>query len=200
MSRRAGDSAVFDYTLDFKTTDFRQRPDLYRIGKGEQGVLLVEPYKGEILPHWRFKTVAEAKKSSATIYRMFLAYLKAETSPERTWPASSFRWAGPGRGGTPTTRAGGSTSRRPARSCPGRRTPRRRRRLRCSTNATSPPASTRSTSARRSCTRRSTRRPADAVQRSLLRISSASRRTSARISSAGRCTRWPWPGSTHSKR
>ena len=74
-------SASFDYTLDFKTTDFRQRPDLYRIGKGEQGVLLVEPYKGEILPHWRFKTVAEAKKSSAKIYRMFLAYLKAEDFP-----------------------------------------------------------------------------------------------------------------------
>jgi hypothetical protein len=56
---------LFDYTLDFKTIDFRGRPDLYRVGKGEQGVLLVEPYKSEILPHWRFKTVAEAKKSSA---------------------------------------------------------------------------------------------------------------------------------------
>lgn len=40
------ESKSFDYTLDFKVTDFRQRPDLYRIGKGEQGVLLVEPYKG----------------------------------------------------------------------------------------------------------------------------------------------------------
>ena len=76
MSRPA-----FDYTLDFETIDFRQRPDLYRVGKGEQGVLLVEPYKSEILPHWRFKTVAEAKKSSATIYKMFLAYLKAEDFP-----------------------------------------------------------------------------------------------------------------------
>jgi len=74
-------SARFDYSLDFKTTDFRQRPDLYRIGKGEQGGLLVKPYKGEILPHWRFKTVAKAKKSSAKIYRMFLAYLKAEDFP-----------------------------------------------------------------------------------------------------------------------
>ena len=69
--------APFDYTPDFKNTDFRQHPELYRIGKGEQGVLLVEPYKSEILPHWRFKTVAEAKKSSAKIYKMFLAYLKA---------------------------------------------------------------------------------------------------------------------------
>lgn len=72
---------AFDYTLDFKATDFRQQPELYRVGKGEQGVLLVEPYKSEILPHWRFKTVAEAKKSSAKIYKMFLAYLKAGDFP-----------------------------------------------------------------------------------------------------------------------
>jgi hypothetical protein len=68
--------ASFDYPLEFKAIDFRNRPELYRIGKGEQGVLLVEPYKGEILPHWRFKTVAEAKESSARIYNLFLAYLK----------------------------------------------------------------------------------------------------------------------------
>jgi hypothetical protein len=72
---------AFDYSLDFKDVDFRRHPELYRVGKGEQGVLLVEPYKSEILPHWRFKTVAEAKKSSAKIYRMFLAYLKAEDFP-----------------------------------------------------------------------------------------------------------------------
>jgi hypothetical protein len=71
----------FDYSLDFQTLDFREHPELYRIGKGEQGVLLVEPYKSEILPYWRFKTVAEAKKSSATIYKMFLAYLKANDFP-----------------------------------------------------------------------------------------------------------------------
>jgi len=73
--------AAFDYTLDFDAIDFRKQPELYRIGKGEQGVLLVEPYKSEILPHWRFKTVAEAKKSSSKIYKMFLAYLKAEDFP-----------------------------------------------------------------------------------------------------------------------
>lgn len=42
---------------------------------------MVEPYKSEILPHWRFKTVAEAKKSSAKIYKLFLAYLKADGFP-----------------------------------------------------------------------------------------------------------------------
>jgi hypothetical protein len=79
--RRPTIQAAFDYTLDFESLDFRRRPDLYRVGKGEQGVLLVEPYKGEILPHWRFKSVVEARKSSAKIYRMFLAYLKAEDFP-----------------------------------------------------------------------------------------------------------------------
>jgi hypothetical protein len=64
----------FDYSLDFSTIDFRKQPELYRIGRGEQGVLLVEPYKGEILPHWRFKTARAARNSARKIYRMFLNY------------------------------------------------------------------------------------------------------------------------------
>lgn len=66
---------TFDYSLDFKTVDFRQHPELYRVGKGEQGVLLVEPYKSEILPYWRFKTPDIAKESSEKIYELFLDYL-----------------------------------------------------------------------------------------------------------------------------
>lgn len=69
---------AFDYNLDFRNTDFRKRPELYRVGKGEQGVLLVEPYKSEILPHWRFKTVAEAQASAEKIYAMFLEYSHAD--------------------------------------------------------------------------------------------------------------------------
>ena len=69
---------TFNYDLDFDTIDFRQQPELYRIGKGEQGVLLVEPYKSEILPHWRFKTEADAQESSKVIFKMFLNYLKEE--------------------------------------------------------------------------------------------------------------------------
>jgi hypothetical protein len=65
----------FDYSLDYTKLDFSQNPELYRIGRGEQGVLLVEPYKSQILPYWRFKTVAEARKSSRKIYEMFLDYL-----------------------------------------------------------------------------------------------------------------------------
>lgn len=68
----------FDYSLDFKNIDFRSSPQLYRVGKGEQGVLLVEPYKSEILPYWRFKTPDIAKKSSEKIYEMFLNYLEKD--------------------------------------------------------------------------------------------------------------------------
>lgn len=65
---------TFDYNLDFDNIDFRQQPELYRVGRGEQGVLLVEPYKSEILPHWRFKTPEIAKESSEKIYQMYLEY------------------------------------------------------------------------------------------------------------------------------
>jgi|GEM_PF-5351686 len=32
----------FDYTLDFDNINFREHPEWYRTGVGEQGVLLVE--------------------------------------------------------------------------------------------------------------------------------------------------------------
>jgi hypothetical protein len=64
----------FDYTLDYRRLNLRRRPKLYRVGKGEQGVLLVEPYKSEILPHWRFRTPEVAKKSAREISRLFREY------------------------------------------------------------------------------------------------------------------------------
>ena len=70
--------AKFNYDLDFSQINFRDRPDLYRVGRGEQGVLLVEPYKSEILPHWRFKNPEIATKSSEKIYQMFLEYLEQD--------------------------------------------------------------------------------------------------------------------------
>ncbi|MCA0984999.1 DUF4385 domain-containing protein [Halobacillus yeomjeoni] len=69
---------AFDYSIDFENTDFRKNPEHYRVGRGEQGVLLVEPYKSEILPHWRFKTPDIAKESSEKIYQMYLDYKEAE--------------------------------------------------------------------------------------------------------------------------
>lgn len=67
--------AKFDYSLDYKNLNLRAHPEIYRTGVGEQGVLLVEPYKSEILPHWKFKTPEMAKESSQKIYAMFKHYL-----------------------------------------------------------------------------------------------------------------------------
>lgn len=69
-------SNSFDYSLDFKKIDFRARPELYRVGRGEQGVLLVEPYKSEILPYWRFADEDKATISSEKIFQLFLDYLE----------------------------------------------------------------------------------------------------------------------------
>jgi hypothetical protein len=46
----------FDYDLDYKSLDFTdaETRKLYRIGRGEQGVLLVRPYTNDICAHWRF--------------------------------------------------------------------------------------------------------------------------------------------------
>lgn len=54
--------------------DFRKHPERYVIGRGEQGVLLVEPYKSELLPHWRFATPDKAKVSADKILAMFYEY------------------------------------------------------------------------------------------------------------------------------
>ena len=66
----------FDYSLDYKSLDFTD-PEirkLYRIGRGEQGVLLIRPYTEEICKHWRFKNVPTATQSSNKIYEMFCDY------------------------------------------------------------------------------------------------------------------------------
>jgi len=61
-----------------KTINYRLHPERYKVGKGEQGVLICEPYKSEILPHWHFKTPEIAKDSSETIYKLFLDYLEQD--------------------------------------------------------------------------------------------------------------------------
>lgn len=68
----------FDYQQDFKNTDFRQHPERYQVGRGEQGVLMVEPYKSEILPHWRFKTPEIAEASARKIMQLFEDYRAAD--------------------------------------------------------------------------------------------------------------------------
>ena len=66
----------FDYDLDYKSLDFTdpETRKLYRIGRGEQGVLLVRPYTNDICAHWRFVDETTARNSSAKIYQMFLGF------------------------------------------------------------------------------------------------------------------------------
>ena len=70
-------SSSFRYELDFKQVNFRECPEYYRVGRGEQGVLLVEPYKSEILPYWRFADPEVAQISSQKITKLFEIYLAA---------------------------------------------------------------------------------------------------------------------------
>ncbi len=65
----------FDYDLDYAHLDLRRHPELYRVGRGEQGVLLVQPYKSELLPLWRFKNPEVARESAHAIREKFDAYL-----------------------------------------------------------------------------------------------------------------------------
>lgn len=58
----------------WRDIDFRKNPELYSIGRGEQGVLTAEPYKSEILPHWRFATPDVAQTSADKILSMFYEY------------------------------------------------------------------------------------------------------------------------------
>ena len=57
----------FDYNLDYKNLIFKPNDKRYRIGRGEQGVLLVKPYTNDICKHWRFKTPMEAYISASRI-------------------------------------------------------------------------------------------------------------------------------------
>ena len=66
----------FDYKLDYKKLDFTDKDvrKLYRIGRGEQGVLLVRPYTNDICKFWKFKTPKIAIKSAVQIYSMYADY------------------------------------------------------------------------------------------------------------------------------
>ena len=69
----------FDYDLDYKELDFsiKENRKLYRIGRGEQGVLLVRPYTNIICNYWRFKTPKIAVQSANKIFSLYLDYRDA---------------------------------------------------------------------------------------------------------------------------
>ncbi|CAN7209788.1 DUF4385 domain-containing protein [Terrabacter sp. LjRoot27] len=63
--------------LDLESLDLRAHPEDYRVGRGEQGVLRVQPYKDELLPLWRFRTAEAARESATAIRSRFEDYLAA---------------------------------------------------------------------------------------------------------------------------
>lgn len=62
----------------YRDIDFRQHPEKYRIGRGEEGVLLAEPYKSELLPYWRFASPKKAKISAEKILELFENYKRTD--------------------------------------------------------------------------------------------------------------------------
>lgn len=69
------------YADAYRDIDFRAHPELYRVGRGEQGVLIAEPYKSELLPLWRFKTPEIARESAKALWKAFVAYRRAGEGP-----------------------------------------------------------------------------------------------------------------------
>ncbi len=67
----------FNYHQDFEHINFREHPECYQVGRGEQGVLMVEPYKSEILPYWHFRTPKIARQSADKIMQLFAEYRAA---------------------------------------------------------------------------------------------------------------------------
>ena len=84
----------FDYNLDYKQLDFTdaETRKLYRIGRGEQGVLLVRPYTNDICSHWRFVNEDTARKSAAKYTRCSLNFDGGKILLEWTWRGNSWRW------------------------------------------------------------------------------------------------------------
>lgn len=64
------------YVDSYRNINFRTSPEKYIIGRGEQGVLIAEPYKSEILPYWKFATPDLAEESADKILSLFYEYKK----------------------------------------------------------------------------------------------------------------------------
>ncbi len=61
--------------------DFREHPEQYEIGRGEEGAFKVEPYKSELLPLWGYADRRAADESGEAIYGKFREYREAGDLP-----------------------------------------------------------------------------------------------------------------------
>lgn len=58
--------------------DFRDHPERYDVGRGEEGVFKVEPYKSELLPLWGYADRGTADEAGEAIYERFREYREAD--------------------------------------------------------------------------------------------------------------------------
>lgn len=69
------DTKKYPYSREI---DYSKQPLLYEIGRGQQGVLICEPYKSHLYPIWKFRTEEIAKESAEKIFQKFKEYLQKE--------------------------------------------------------------------------------------------------------------------------
>ncbi|MCD9856756.1 DUF4385 family protein [Epilithonimonas sp. JDS] len=69
--------------------DYRKHPQKYKVGKGEHGVLICEPYKSEIGRYWLFKNA----ESSAKISNLLSITSTKIMLSVQIWQGNIFRWA-----------------------------------------------------------------------------------------------------------
>lgn len=85
-------SKAFDYEQDFTSINFRNHPERYQVGRGEQGVLLVEPNRVKSCPGGAIKTFHpqpnQLKKSTSCL--RFIAGMMILL--EWIWPENLYRW------------------------------------------------------------------------------------------------------------
>src|SRR6056297_1554053 len=61
--------------------DFRAQPEKYDVGRGEQGVFKVEPYKSELLDLWGYADRETADEAGERIYEKYREYREREEFP-----------------------------------------------------------------------------------------------------------------------
>lgn len=61
--------------------DFRAHPEEYEVGRGEEGVFKVEPYKSELLDLWGYADRETADESGTAIYAKYREYRESGDFP-----------------------------------------------------------------------------------------------------------------------
>ena len=61
--------------------DFRAHPEKYEIGRGEEGVFKIQPYKDELLALWGYADREAADESGDAIYEQYREYRENEEFP-----------------------------------------------------------------------------------------------------------------------